>query len=102
MAEIRRALYVGKERWSSVAWLAHDRLSTDLGERWGFCGNLLGALPGLGWESSRMFLNNGEPHEAPVRQKLSQLERRGTLFGRKKFLFTCICLLNIMSLGLMS
>lgn len=32
MAEIRKALYVGKERWSSVAWLANDRLSPDLGE----------------------------------------------------------------------
>lgn len=104
MAEIRKALYVGKERWSSVAWLANDRLSPDLGERLRLCGNLLVALPGLGRESGRMFLNSGEPHEAPLRQKLSQLERREEVvfWQKEKFLFICICLLNIMSLGLMS
>lgn len=96
MAGIRRALYIGKERRSSAAWLANDRLSTDLGERLRLCGNLLLALPGLGRESGRMLLNSGEPHEAPVRQKLSQVERREeVLFGRKKSFYSFVYVYSI-------
>ena len=96
MAGIRRALYIGKERWSSAAWLANDRLSTDLGERLRLCGNLPVALPGLGRESGRMLLNSGEPHEAPMRQKLSQVERREeVLFGRKKSFYSFVYVYSI-------
>lgn len=41
-------------------------------------------------EGDRIYLNRGEPHEAAVRQKLSQLEGEKSLLAERSF-SSCLC-----------